>query len=191
VQRVGKTYRHLLKLHQRPRGGNETLYRNEYNAWKMLSDLIKYGPEYFRRFREMLGELEVVEAILVVKMLIVTARSMHCINSTVSGNIESVTGLLAQAGISDPMDTNDPEMPDISDYVVLFHGDLGTGKRVKALLQCQAMETIPWRRCQYVIFMPGLFHLKMATADAIWQAFIHPVAARGDETSLLCDVAIL
>lgn len=193
AQRTGKTYRHLLKLHQRPRGMGEieTSYRNKYNVWKMLSDLIEYGPEYFRRFREMLGEPEVVEAIPVVQTPIVAARSMHCVNSTVSGNIESVTGLLAQAGIGDPTDTHDPEMPDISDYVVLFHGDLGTGERVKALLQRRAMEATPWRRCQYVIFVPGLFHLKMAAADAIWRAFIHPVAARGDETSLLRDVAIL
>lgn len=192
MQRTGKTYRDLLRLHQRP-PGRDTSYRNEYNVWKTLSDLIEHGPEYFRRFREELGEPDVVEAIPVVKTPIVAARTMHCVNSTVSGNIESITGLLTQAGINDPEDTHtaDSEMPDISDYVILFHGDLGTGERVKSLLQRRAMETTPWRRCQYVIFVPGLFHLKMAAADAIWRAFLHPVAARGDETSLLRDVAIL
>ena len=100
-------------------------------------------------------------------------------------------GLLAQAGIQDPMETHSPDMPDTSDYIMLFHGDLGTGERVQALLQRQAMESSPWKRCQHIIFVPGLFHLKMAAADAIWRAFLHPVAARGDETCLLHDVAIL
>ncbi|KAF8450849.1 hypothetical protein L210DRAFT_3639881 [Boletus edulis BED1] len=191
AQRAGKTYRDLLGLHERGLGADGMSSRRRYNTWKMLSDLIEYGPEYFRRFRNVLGEPEVVEAIPVVKTPIIAARSMEYMNSTVSGNINSVTGLLAQAGIHDPMQTHDPNMPDISDYVVLFHGDLGTGERIQALLQRRAMETSPWRRCQYVQFVPGLFHLKMAAADAIWRAFLQPVAARGDETSLLRDVAIL
>lgn len=127
AQRTGKTYRYLLKLHQRPcgMGEDEMSYQTKFNIWKMLSDLIEYGPKYFCCFWEMLGELEVVEAIPVIQTPIVTAQSMHCINSTVSGNIESVTGLLAQARINDSMDTHNPEMSNISDYVMLFQGILG------------------------------------------------------------------
>lgn len=116
---------------------------------------------------------------------------MEYVNSTVSGNIESVIGLLAQAGIQDLMETHGPDMPDTSDYVMLFHGDLGMGECVQALLQRWAIKSSPWKRCQHVIFVPGLFHLKMAAVDAIWHAFLHLVVARGDETCLLHNVAIL
>ncbi|KAI6033383.1 hypothetical protein EDC04DRAFT_2868871 [Pisolithus marmoratus] len=74
---------------------------------------------------------------------------------------------------------------------MLFHGDLGTAECIHAILQCQAVEDSPCNQCQYVIFIPGLFHLKMAAADALWHAFIHPMAARHDDTSLMHDVGIL
>ena len=157
----------------------------------MLLDLVEHGPEFFQRFQNLLGEPEEVDALPLVKTPIIAAWSMEYVNSTVSGNIESIIGLLAQARIKDPKETHDLNMPDISEFVVPFHGDLGTGERIQALLQCRAMESSPWKRCQYVIFIPGLFHLKMATADAIWHAFIYPVAVRGDDTSLLRNVGIL
>ena len=191
ARRAGKTYRDLLELHQTRQNAGRTSYQMQYNTWKMLSDLIEHGPEYFRCFWNVLGEPEEVEALPVVKTPIIATRSMEYVNSTVSGNIESIVGLLAQAGIKDPTETHDPNMPDISDYIVPFHGDLGTGERVQTLLQRRAIESSPWRRCQYVVFIPGLFHLKMAAADAIWCTFIYPVAARGDDTSLLRDVGIL
>ena len=191
AQRAGKTYQDLLELHQTRQNAGGTSYWMQYNTWKMLSDLIEHGPEYFRCFRNVLGEPEEVEALPVVKTPIIAAQSMEYVNSTVSGNIESIVGLLAQAEIKDPTETHDPNMPDISDYIVPFHGDLGTGEHVQTLLQRRAIESSPWRRCQYVVFIPGLFHLKMAAADAIWRVFIYPIAARGDDTSLLRDVGIL
>ncbi|KAI5990713.1 hypothetical protein EDC04DRAFT_2873045 [Pisolithus marmoratus] len=74
---------------------------------------------------------------------------------------------------------------------MLFHGDLGTAEHVHAILQHQALEDSPWNRCQYVVFIPGLFHLKMAAADVLWHVFIHPMAVRHDDTSLMHDVGIL
>ncbi|KIK73181.1 hypothetical protein PAXRUDRAFT_179058 [Paxillus rubicundulus Ve08.2h10] len=82
-------------------------------------------------------------------------------------------------------------MSDVSEYVVLFHGDLVTGERIKAAQQHCSIEGSPWNRMQHVIFVPGLFHLKMACADAIWQIFIQPSAAREDVMSLMQDVGIL
>jgi hypothetical protein len=191
ARRAGKMYHDLLELHQTAPNVDRTSYRMRYNTWKMLSDLVEHGPEYFRRFRDALGEPEEVEVPPVVKTPVIAAQSMEYVNSTVSGNIESIVRLLAQAGIGDPRETHDPDMPDISDYVVPFHGDLGMGECIQALLQCRAMENSPWKRCQYIIFIPGLFHLKMAAANAIWHAFIYPIAARGNNTSLLRDVGIL
>lgn len=46
----------------------------------------------------------------------------------------------------------------------------------------------PFNRYQSVVFVMGLFHLKMACADAIWKIFIQPKAAQEDDTSLLRQV---
>lgn len=111
-----------------------------------------------------------------VKTPIYAARAMDINNSTVSGNIQAVTEF---------------NSPDISEYVILVHGDLGTGERLQAAQLRRSIECTSWNRLQHVIFIPGLFHLKMACADAIWRCFISPMAAREDETSLMHDVAQL
>ena len=80
------------------------------DTWKMLLDLIEHGLEYFQCFWDALGEPEVVEVIPVVKTPITAAQSMEYMNSTVSGNINSVTGLLGEAGIHEPTQTHDPDM---------------------------------------------------------------------------------
>ncbi|KAG0707153.1 hypothetical protein DFH29DRAFT_871741 [Suillus ampliporus] len=82
-------------------------------------------------------------------------------NSTVSGNIQAVTKLLAQGGILDPTDA-EIDTPEISQYVVLIHGNLGTGKRLQTVQLQQSIEATPWDYLQHVIYIPGLFHLKMA-----------------------------
>ncbi|KAI6006037.1 hypothetical protein EDD15DRAFT_2384664 [Pisolithus albus] len=116
-ERMGRTYRDLLELHPENHSRASTSRRLRYNTWKFLSDLVEHGPAYFRSFKDILGEPELVEAIPVTKTPIIAARAMEFVNSTVSGNIQSITGLLAQAGIHDPKDKDDVEMPDISDYV--------------------------------------------------------------------------
>ncbi|KIK74879.1 hypothetical protein PAXRUDRAFT_788451 [Paxillus rubicundulus Ve08.2h10] len=82
-------------------------------------------------------------------------------------------------------------MPDISEYVVLFHGDLGTGEQLQAVQQCCSIEGSPWNCFQHVIFCPGLFHLNMASVDAIWQTFLQLSAAREDKMSLMHDIGVL
>ncbi|KIJ12626.1 hypothetical protein PAXINDRAFT_82563 [Paxillus involutus ATCC 200175] len=114
-------------------------------------------------------------------------------NSTVSGNIRAVVDLLRQGGIYDPAElaAENVDTPDISQHVILIHGDLGTGERLQAVqLRC-SIEATPWDCFQHVVFIPGLFHLKMACAEAIWRCFIQPPAAREDETCLIHDVALL
>ncbi|KAG2029197.1 hypothetical protein BDR03DRAFT_881556, partial [Suillus americanus] len=55
----------------------------------------------------------------------------------------------------------------------------------------RAIESTPWYCLQHVIFIPGLFHLKMASADAIWRTFLQHSLARVDENALMRDVGIL
>ncbi|KAI6097931.1 hypothetical protein EDD16DRAFT_1499008, partial [Pisolithus croceorrhizus] len=75
--------------------------------------------------------------------------------------------------------------------VVLMHRDLGTGEWLQAAQLCHSIKSTSWNHLQHIIFIPGLFHLKMACADALWHCFIYPLTVHEDETSLMCDVAQL
>ncbi|KAG1882357.1 hypothetical protein F4604DRAFT_1577364, partial [Suillus subluteus] len=162
-------------------GPNSLLMRRDrFNAWMFLMDLCTHGPEYFRRFKSDIQDPETIERIPLLKTPIIATRAMDINNSTVSGNIHAVIELLAQGGIYDPNDM-EFETPDISQHVVLTHGDLGTGEKLQTAQIRRSIESTPLDRLQHVIFIPGLFHLKMACADAIWRIFIQPLAVREDE----------
>ncbi|KAJ7899234.1 hypothetical protein B0H14DRAFT_3104540 [Mycena olivaceomarginata] len=122
------------------------------------------------------------------------AKSMDTKQSTVAGNLKVVPDILEQGGVGDPTQDKDSiwesTLLSIVAYVILFHGDLGTGERLMTLLQRRSIEHSPWQRYQYVIYVMGLFHLKMACADAIWRIFIEPTAGRDDVNCLMRFVAL-
>ncbi|KAG2064073.1 hypothetical protein BDR04DRAFT_1130903 [Suillus decipiens] len=59
----------------------------------------------------------------------VTTNDLKC--SEEFGNIHPVVDLLAQGGIYDP-DADILDNPDISQHVILIHGDLGTGEHLQS-----------------------------------------------------------
>ncbi|KAG2743119.1 hypothetical protein P692DRAFT_201841915 [Suillus brevipes Sb2] len=154
-------------------------------------DDLKCSYELWRKSRINPLTPQVLEQIPVAKTPIIPASAMDVNNSTVAGNIQAIERLMAQGGVFDPADVEDGESPDVTEYVVLVHGDLGTGERISSMQQRRSIETTPWRRFQHIVFVPGLFHLKMAAADAIWRALIQPMSARQDQTSLMHDIAQL
>ncbi|KAI0702312.1 hypothetical protein BC835DRAFT_1411137 [Cytidiella melzeri] len=102
--------------------------------------------------------------------------------STADGQAEILESLFVQANIGDPTDT--PNVEDIHEYVVLVHGDLGTGERLDGSLASRAIERKPVRGLRNIVFVLGLFHLQMAGADAIWRMFIEPKAQRTEPNGL-------
>ncbi|KAG1892850.1 uncharacterized protein F5891DRAFT_986368 [Suillus fuscotomentosus] len=185
-----RTWKDLLSIHSKSEVTRNLTRRDRFNAWLFLMDLCTHGPEYFHLFKSEIPPPEVIEEIPLHKTSITAARAMDINNSTVSGNIRAVTELLAQGGIYDPVGS-ELESPDISQHVVLIHGDLGTGERLQAAQIRRSIEATPWDRLQHIIFIPGLFHLKMACADAIWRCFLQPLSAREDDTSLMRDITQL
>ncbi|KAG2336030.1 hypothetical protein BDR05DRAFT_1006230 [Suillus weaverae] len=182
----------LLQLHPEQSHLSNLSRRQRRNAFKFMTDLVKHGPPYFSHFSNSLHP-ETVDQIPVTKMRHAPARAMDINQFKVSGNIEAITDLLHQGGIGEPSEVlhgQEDTMVDIGDYVIIFHGDLGTAERVQMLKEQCSIEVTPWRCCQYVVFVMGLFHLKMACADAIWCIFIEPKAARDDATSLMHFVAL-
>ncbi|KAG1821495.1 hypothetical protein EV424DRAFT_1472322 [Suillus variegatus] len=188
---IGRTWKDLLSLHQDVSHSSGLSRRDQFNSWKFLHDLCHHGPPYFAQFQSQISAPQVLEQIPVAKTPIIPASAMDVNNSTVAGNIQAIERLMAQGGVFDPADVEDGESPDVTEYVVLVHGDLGTGERISSMQQCRSIETTPWRRFQHIVFVPGLFHLKMAAADAIWRALIQPLSARQDQTSLMHDIAQL
>ncbi|KIK96246.1 hypothetical protein PAXRUDRAFT_138935 [Paxillus rubicundulus Ve08.2h10] len=164
---------------------------DSFNSWVFLMELCAHGPEYFQHFKSEIPEPKVIEQIPFVKTSLTAARAMDINNSTVSGNIRAVVDLLAQGGIYNPGNARALGTPDISLYVVLVHGDLGTGKCLQAAQLHCSIEAAPWNCFQHVVFIPSLFHLKMACADAVWWCFLQPLSVLEDETSLMRDVSQL
>lgn len=186
-------WRNLLKIqpHLRIKDSEGMTCRDRWNAWKFLHTLVHEGPVYFHQFRTLIGEPEDVEKILLSKTRTCPMQSMNISNSTVSGNIDAIINLMAQAGVGDPMEIDDETIESLVEYVVLFHGDLATGERITAAQLQRAIEASPYRRLQFVIFVFGLFHLKMACADTLWRIFIRQPLGRLDESSVMAHVHTL
>jgi hypothetical protein len=191
-----RTMDELINIHPEVDHPSGLTRRQRFNSWKFRSDLYNYGPEFFRKYKRYLGLPEWVDQIPVKKMRSAPARSMDINQSKVSGNLRAAVDLLGQGGVGDPTDSAneddiwEPDIVDITAFVILFWGDLGTGERILSLLERRSLEASPWRRYQYMVFVMGLFHLKMACADAIWRIFIEPKVAREDVNSLMHFVAL-
>lgn len=173
----------LLTLQHEVPHPNGPGQRARYNTWKFMYDLTHHGPSYFRQFAGAIGRPEAIEAIPVVKLRHHPVRTMELNNSTVDGNISAIETLCAQAGLGDPKaDATSIDVVDVSEYVILFHGDLGTMERVQSALRARSIEATAWRRLQFVIFVPGIYHFQMACVDGVWRTFIKVKTARGDNS---------
>ncbi|KAH9833826.1 uncharacterized protein C8Q71DRAFT_177393 [Rhodofomes roseus] len=190
---AGKTekidWEKLLNLHPEPDHPSGLSRRERWNAGQFMRDLFLHGPEYFRQFLTQLDDPEPIDPIPLVKSTQVPAMAMDINQSSVQGNIDALTALFQQAGVGDPSDTEQSGVRDVGNHVVLVHGDLSTCERVQSLRQSRGEESKAFRRFQLVIFVIGLFHLKMACVDAIWKVFILPLKGRDDDTSLMKQVA--
>ncbi|KAI0687264.1 hypothetical protein C8Q76DRAFT_635549, partial [Earliella scabrosa] len=92
----------LLNLHPDVPDASGLTRRDRFNQWKFLSDLVHYGPEYFRDFIEQLGEPEAMEKIPVVKSHQVPLEGMDINQSTAQGNADALAHMFKQGGIGDP-----------------------------------------------------------------------------------------
>ena len=172
----------LMGIHPEQDHPSGLLRDERFNAWKFLHDLLNYGPEAFQKYKVKLGDPEVVDAIPLKKTTQVPNTALDVAPSTPAQNAEALEAFFKQAGIGDPKEN--AHMQSTGNFVVLVFGDLLTGERIRSLMESRSEEKTPWRRLQFVVYVMGLFHLKMACADAIWRIFIDPKEAREDENSL-------
>jgi hypothetical protein len=66
--------------------------------------------------------------------------------------------------------------------MTLTHSDLSTKERINGLQKMQTIEHSMKNRLNWVVFVLGLFHFKMACTDAFWRIHIEPRAGRDDPT---------
>jgi hypothetical protein len=186
------TIDNLLSIHPEPdelpmSGLNR---REQFNAWKFLSDLVHHGPEYFRRFRRTLGDPEIVDAIPLTKTQQIPLRCLDVSPSTPAQNAEALDAFFMQTAVGEPDDSDNPRrrLVAVGNTAIPIAGDLLTLQHDRSLQESRGEEDTPWRRYQGLFFIMGLFHLKMACADAIWRIFIHPKSSRKDPNSLMAHV---
>lgn len=186
---LGQTYQKLISLRNRDIDNFGQTAHQQYQAWKFRYNLTHHGPEYFRRFIQQLGRPPTLDQIPIVKTEQIPVRAMDINQSTAKGNADAIVSILNQAGVGDSSETTG--LVELGDCVVITHGDLSTCERVQGIQASRAIEQTSWRRFQFVVFLPGLFHVKMACTDVLFRMFVQPKEARNDNTGLMPHVAIL
>ncbi|KAG1718684.1 hypothetical protein EDB19DRAFT_1649825, partial [Suillus lakei] len=166
-------WRSFLQLHKNDAYSRQThpdrlSPRQEAFSWHVRAILVNQ-VEGFKHFKKELDEPDTVKRIPVHKTTQIPCRAMDIKQSTTDGNVEVLDNLFRQGGIGDPRDSGfDAEHDvDMSEHIMLIHGDLLTEERLDTVRNSRCIEHTPKNRFQYVIFLPGLFHYKMACVDAI------------------------
>ncbi|KAJ3555332.1 hypothetical protein NM688_g2636 [Phlebia brevispora] len=163
--------------------------RGRFSRWFHLCTLASNGPgEQFHEILKNLPEPEAVEKIPVTKLQQVPLRAMDINPATVSGNIQILEEILKQINIGKAEDGR----TELGDYIQLTHGDLGSFEHVLSALKQRCIEMTLLQRLQFVIFILGLFHLKMAAADAVWRLLVNVTkGTHQDATSFMSFVGVL
>jgi hypothetical protein len=176
----------LMRIHEETGNlaADDLTRRQRFNKWKFLHDLIHHGPESFKKHRFKLSPPETVDLIpLQEKTSQVPLRVMEISPSTPASNAQVLENMFKQTSVGDP--TENEMAKDIKNHATLVFGDLLTGERIRSLLESRSEESTPWRRFQGVVYVMGLFHFKMACADAIHKIFIQPKDSWKDPTSFM------
>ncbi|KDQ54372.1 hypothetical protein JAAARDRAFT_88975, partial [Jaapia argillacea MUCL 33604] len=109
-----------------------------FNSWNFRYHLFYHGLKYFHQFRHTLGSPKEVDSTPVVKSHHFPAQAMDINQSEASGNIQVIANLLMHGGVGDPYQQHPGDVAagdewnivNMTDHVILFHGDLGTSERV-------------------------------------------------------------
>ena len=181
----------LFSLHPETTTSTSLNYKEDFCRWRFAVDLCTHGPDYFSRFLDKIAPPVDIEKIPVTTTKSAPLKSMRYHNSTVDGNIQAIMDTMQQTGVWDCDKLMETTMlPGLEETVILFHGDLGTWERIENAQTRRALEETPRRRLQFVVFIPGLFHVKMACADAIWRIFLAKKQSHTDKTSMFSFIRL-
>jgi len=132
--------------------------------WHILAAIVRTKfPEYEDKLGRPANRLQIP----VGKNSPLPAKAMRAKVSSNDGNLEALIDLLLQAGI----DRKKAEL-----FVTICSGDLGVLERVESVKEYRRIESDFYETLQFVITIPGLFHVKMAAADAMFRTYCEPKA---------------
>lgn len=134
-------------------------------AWHFRSILIEHGGTGFAQFKSKLGQPASIQSLPVKKTSQHPGRAMHADESIYDGNWEVLLHLCQQ---KDWLDA------ELELFLELFHSDLATRERLEELRRMRVMKHSAKNRLDFIIFVLGLFHLKMAAANAYWRIHVEP-----------------
>ncbi|KAJ3768643.1 hypothetical protein FB446DRAFT_650151 [Lentinula raphanica] len=144
-----------------------------YLIWLCQQVLVEQGGPAFAPFRDKLGEPFTIQPLPSDhKDTQYPAEAVNADEGTYDGNAQVITSLLDQTSTS---------ADELERYVEFFHGDLGTLERIEGLRKMRWIEGSAQNRLDFLLFIPGLFHMKMAAADAYARIHVTPVANRGEK----------
>lgn len=183
---------HKLDTYSKQPHPNSLSLRQEVFVWHVHNILVCHG-QHFGHFLMELGEVNPVDKIPVHKTEQVPCQAMNIKQSTTDGNIVVMEDLLRQGGLGDMNDTafDASREVDMSEYVILVHGDLLTKEHLDSVRKSRAIKETPKNRFQYLVFLLGLFHYKMACVDALFRTYLQPKEGRDDENSLHQHIGLL
>lgn len=159
------TYRILAEMAQTSASSPKEAPESYQNlmAWHVRDILVKNAKGMKEHFGNMNAKPYVREQVPVIRTEQVPARAMNINVGTTSGNAEAIENLMRQGSVSEEAR---------EEYVILTHGDLGTGEKINTLQKSRRIEETAATRFSYVIFIPGMFHIKMACVAALWKMYI-------------------
>ncbi|KAG9125586.1 hypothetical protein FRC07_006996 [Ceratobasidium sp. 392] len=100
-----------------------------------------------------------------VKTVQVPLRAAEINVSTNHGNATAIENILNQTGVTDK---------DLEKLIYLTHGDLGSYEHLLSLMESWSIEATARKRLQFIVFIIGWFHTRMAMANSLWQLYIEP-----------------
>ena len=139
-------------------------------AWHMRAILLQ-EDQSFAEYLPMLGLPEAIDSLPVTRTIQYPASAINADEGSHDGNWQVIENILKQGGVPDAR---------LEDDVILVHGDLATKERIDGLRKMRTIESDSKGQLAFVIFVPGLFHLKMAATDAYWRAHVQPHEGRED-----------
>ncbi|KIJ35147.1 hypothetical protein M422DRAFT_181128, partial [Sphaerobolus stellatus SS14] len=146
----------------------------------------------YGKFKSQLGQPPPGLCIPMKKTSHIPMRALNINQSTVEGNAEIIADLLKQMGIG-PFGRRGEEEEEVSldGLVSLFHGDLGTWEWVTSIIESRHVEGTEETQLQFLVFVMGLFHLRMAAAEALWRIYIKEMSGRTDSQSVFAYIGVV
>ena len=159
-------------------------------AWHMCSILVERELR-FEKYRHHCGAPDVVDALPIQKTVQFPANAINADEGQNDSNWEGLKSLLDQVSdhsciqylVLTSMKTNTADRF-LEDNLVLVHRDLATKERIDALRKMRTIEHTAKNCLDWVLFMPGMCHLKMACTDAFWAIHVLLKTGCGDATHI-------